>query len=70
MQLGSDAARRAGRSVRHGAHGRRGIYTLGTVMLGGWAFVVFPRIDAGEFRWKWLANGAGQLSPWRRRLPD
>ena len=69
MPLGSDAARRAGRRVRHGADGRRSIFTLDAVMLGGWAFVVFPLIDAGEFRWKCNAIGAGQPSPWRRRLP-
>jgi MFS family permease len=30
-------------------HGRRGVYLAGAAFLGGWAFVIFPLIDTGNF---------------------
>ena len=42
-------------------YGRRGIYTLGAVLLGAWGFVLFPLIDTGEFALICLAIGVGQL---------
>jgi len=32
-------------------HGRRGIFMLGAILTGAWAFVLFPLIDTGNF---WL----------------
>jgi MFS family permease len=42
-------------------HGRRGVYMLGAVLGGLWAFVLFPLIDTGEFIWIALAISGGQV---------
>jgi metabolite-proton symporter len=41
--------------------GRRGIYMLGAVLGGIWAFALFPLIDTGEFLWIVIAISGGQL---------
>ena len=41
--------------------GRRGIYITGAVLLGIWAFVLFPLIDTGSFLWITLALGVGNV---------
>ena len=41
--------------------GRRGIYITGAVLLGGWAFVMFPLIDTGSLLWISVAIGGGHL---------
>lgn len=41
--------------------GRRGIYMLGAVLSGVWAFAIFPLIDTGEFLWIVIAISGGQL---------
>lgn len=41
--------------------GRRGIYMLGAVLGGIWAFAIFPLIDTGEFLWIVIALSGGQL---------
>jgi len=40
--------------------GRRGIYMLGAVLLGGWSFALFPLIDTGSFLWITVAVAVGQ----------
>ena len=42
-------------------HGRRGIYMLGAILGGCWAFAFFPLIDTGEFVWVLLAACGGQI---------
>ena len=42
-------------------HGRRGIYMLGAVLGGVWAFVLFPLIDTGSFAAITLAICGGQV---------
>ncbi len=42
-------------------HGRRGIYMLGAVLMGVWAFVLFPLIDTGTFLFIALSLCVGQL---------
>lgn len=42
-------------------HGRRGIYMLGTILGGCWAFALFPLINTGEFVWVLLAACGGQV---------
>ncbi|MEM8766725.1 MAG: MFS transporter [Pseudomonadota bacterium] len=42
-------------------HGRRGIYMLGAVLMGFWAFVLFPLIDTGTFLFIALSLCVGQL---------
>jgi len=42
-------------------HGRRGVYMLGAVLVGVWAFALFPLIDTGEFIWIVLAISVGQI---------
>ena len=42
-------------------HGRRGIYMLGAILGGCWAFVLFPLINTGEFVWVLLAACGGQI---------
>jgi metabolite-proton symporter len=41
--------------------GRRGIYMLGAVLSGIWAFALFPLIDTGDFIWIVVAISGGQL---------
>ena len=41
-------------------HGRRGIYMLGAVLGGLWAFCLFPLIDTGSFLWIVVGIGGGQ----------
>ncbi len=41
-------------------HGRRGVYMLGAVLLGFWAFAIFPLIDTGSFALITLALCVGQ----------
>ncbi|MBV1931101.1 MAG: MHS family MFS transporter [Porticoccaceae bacterium] len=41
--------------------GRRGIYMLGAVLGGIWAFALFPLMDTGEFLWIVVAISGGQL---------
>ena len=42
-------------------HGRRGIYMLGAILGGCWAFALFPLINTGEFVWVLLAACGGQV---------
>jgi MFS family permease len=42
-------------------YGRRGIYGAGAVLLGIWAFVMFPLIDTGSLLWIGVAIGVGQV---------
>ncbi len=42
-------------------YGRRGVYMLGAVLSGVWAFALFPLIDTGEFLWIVVAISGGQL---------
>jgi metabolite-proton symporter len=41
--------------------GRRGVYMLGAVLSGIWAFVMFPLIDTGDFLWIVVAMAGGQI---------
>lgn len=41
--------------------GRRGVYMLGAVLSGIWAFALFPLIDTGEFLWIVVGISGGQL---------
>ncbi len=41
--------------------GRRGIYMAGAVLLGIWAFVMFPLIDTGSLLWISVAIGGGHV---------
>jgi metabolite-proton symporter len=41
--------------------GRRGVYMLGAVLTGIWAFIMFPLIDTGEFLWIVVAMSGGQI---------
>lgn len=41
--------------------GRRGIYMLGAILGGIWAFALFPLMDTGEFLWIVIAISGGQL---------
>lgn len=36
-------------SIWSDRHGRRGVYMLGAVLVGAWAFALFPLIDTGDF---------------------
>ena len=42
-------------------HGRKGVYMLGAVLGGIWAFVMFPLIDTGNFWLIVLAMSGGQI---------
>ena len=42
-------------------HGRKGVYMLGAVLGGVWAFVMFPLIDTGNFWLIVLAMSGGQI---------
>ncbi len=42
-------------------HGRRGVYMLGAILGGCWAFALFPLIDTGEFLWIAVALCGGQI---------
>lgn len=42
-------------------HGRRGIYMLGAVLMGLWAFAIFPLVDTGSFLLITLALSIGQM---------
>jgi len=42
-------------------HGRRGIYMLGAILSGVWAFAMFPLIDTGQFWLIVLAMSGGQI---------
>jgi MFS family permease len=42
-------------------HGRRGVYMLGAILGGCWAFALFPLIDTGEFLWIAVALSGGQV---------
>ena len=42
-------------------HGRRGIYMLGAILTGIWAFALFPLIDTREFIWIVIGMSGGQL---------
>ncbi|HTO58182.1 MAG TPA: MFS transporter [Pseudomonadales bacterium] len=42
-------------------YGRRGIYAAGAVLLGFWAFAMFPLIDTGSLLWIGVAIGVGQV---------
>ncbi len=42
-------------------HGRRGVYMAGALLLGIWAFVMFPLIETGSFLWITVAIGVGQV---------
>lgn len=48
-------------SIWSDRHGRRGVYMLGAVLVGVWAFALFPLIDTGEFLWIALAISVGQV---------
>jgi metabolite-proton symporter len=48
-------------SIWSDRHGRRGVYMLGAVLVGLWAFALFPLIDTGEFLWIALAISVGQV---------
>ncbi len=39
--------------------GRRGVFMLGAILTGAWAFVLFPLIDTGQFWMIVLAIGGG-----------
>jgi MFS family permease len=39
--------------------GRRGVFMLGAILTGSWAFVLFPLIDTGQFWMIVLAIGGG-----------
>jgi len=41
--------------------GRRGIYMLGAVLCGVWAFAIFPLIDTGSYLWIVVAITGGQV---------
>jgi MFS family permease len=41
--------------------GRRGIYIAGAILLGLWAFALFPLIETKSFFWIAVAIGVGQL---------
>jgi len=41
-------------------YGRRGVYAAGAVLLGLWAFAMFPLIDTGSLIWIGVAIGVGQ----------
>ncbi|MFT5208717.1 MAG: metabolite-proton symporter [Flavobacterium sp.] len=42
-------------------HGRRGIYMLGAILSGIWAFAMFPLMDTGQFWLIVLAMSGGQI---------
>ncbi len=42
-------------------HGRRGVYMLGAILTGIWAFAMFPLIDTSEFWLIVLAMSGGQI---------
>ena len=42
-------------------HGRRGVYMAGALLLGIWAFVMFPLIETGSFLWITVAISVGQV---------
>ncbi len=48
-------------SIYSDRHGRRGIYMLGAVLTGLWAFAIFPLIDTGSFVLICVALCGGQL---------
>ncbi|MEJ2087005.1 MAG: MFS transporter [Gammaproteobacteria bacterium] len=48
-------------SIYSDTHGRRGVYMLGAVLLGGWAFAIFPLIDTGSFLMICLSVCVGQV---------
>ncbi len=48
-------------SIWSDRHGRRGVYMLGAVLVGVWAFALFPLIDTGEFLWIAVAISVGQV---------
>ena len=48
-------------SIYSDRHGRRGVYMLGAVLLGFWAFAVFPLIDTGSFLLICLSICVGQI---------
>ena len=48
-------------SIYSDRHGRRGIYMLGAVLTGLWAFAIFPLIDTGSFVLICIALCGGQL---------
>jgi MFS family permease len=48
-------------SIWSDRHGRRGIYMLGAVLTGLWAFAIFPLIDTGSFLLICIALCGGQL---------
>jgi metabolite-proton symporter len=48
-------------SIYSDRHGRRGVYMLGAVLLGLWAFAVFPLIDTGSFVLICLSISVGQV---------
>lgn len=48
-------------SVWSDRYGRRGVYMLGAVLVGAWAFVLFPLMSTGEFLWIVVAMSVGQL---------
>jgi metabolite-proton symporter len=41
--------------------GRRGVYMLGAVLSGIWAFFLFPLIDTGDFLWIVVGISGGQV---------
>ena len=48
-------------SIYSDRHGRRGVYMLGAVLLGFWAFAIFPLIDSGSFLQITVALSVGQI---------
>lgn len=42
-------------------NGRRGVYMLGAILTGIWAFIMFPLIDTGNFFWIVVAMSGGQI---------
>lgn len=42
-------------------YGRRGIFIAGAVLLGAWAFALFPMIDTRSFLWITVAISVGQV---------
>jgi MFS family permease len=48
-------------SIYSDRHGRRGVYMLGALLLGFWAFAIFPLIDTGSFLLICLSVCVGQI---------
>ena len=42
-------------------NGRKGVYIAGAVLLGIWAFAIFPLVNTGDLLWICVAIGIGQI---------